>query len=285
MHTKAAESLHISQPALSIMISHLQKEIGCPLFDKRGRNIVLNKQGQIFYDYISRGLYMIERAQQEVSNSFQVDQQTIIVHATALTLLHNFSTHSAIVKVPYNVNVIPIRVNEIQASLSNTSVDFVLSSVPFTTKNMKMFPLGEEQLFVALHKEHPLASSSQLSLEVLRNEPFILPASNTGIHANICNLFESAGIRPNVIFECDLDLRMTLVALNKGITLISESGIIWKKYSKDICSIPLQGNPTRKICLLCNTDRILSEKDQLFIHNIASYYHDVLTEFRSSHAR
>jgi len=45
--TRAAEELHIAQPALSKTVSLLEKELGVLLFDRRGRNIFLNQYGKI----------------------------------------------------------------------------------------------------------------------------------------------------------------------------------------------------------------------------------------------
>ena len=44
--SRAAEKLHISQPSLSTTIRRLESELDTPLFDRRGRNIYLNKAGQ-----------------------------------------------------------------------------------------------------------------------------------------------------------------------------------------------------------------------------------------------
>ena len=43
--SKAAEALHVAQPSLSSTISKLEKELGVPLFDRKGRNIELNAAG------------------------------------------------------------------------------------------------------------------------------------------------------------------------------------------------------------------------------------------------
>lgn len=46
--SRAAEALNISQPALSTMITRLEKELNVPLFDHNGRSIVLNENGRRF---------------------------------------------------------------------------------------------------------------------------------------------------------------------------------------------------------------------------------------------
>ena len=46
--TKAAEQLSITQPALSRVIHNIENEIGYKLFDRSGKNIVINKKGEMF---------------------------------------------------------------------------------------------------------------------------------------------------------------------------------------------------------------------------------------------
>ena len=46
--TRTAEILHVSQPSLSTAIRHLEEELGIELFDRKGKSIVLNENGQNF---------------------------------------------------------------------------------------------------------------------------------------------------------------------------------------------------------------------------------------------
>src|ERR1700753_3528977 len=47
--TAAAEQLHVAQPTLTRMLSRLEKRLGVPLFDRRGKRLSLNSYGRIFY--------------------------------------------------------------------------------------------------------------------------------------------------------------------------------------------------------------------------------------------
>lgn len=60
--THAAESLNVAQPALTKTIKKLEKEIGFPLFERKGRGITLSKCGKYLYDYVAEAVKVIERA-------------------------------------------------------------------------------------------------------------------------------------------------------------------------------------------------------------------------------
>ena len=65
--TNAAKKLNIAQPALSVSIARLEKEVGAPLFDRVGRNIYLNHCGEIFLERAQQALDIMSRAQQEIT--------------------------------------------------------------------------------------------------------------------------------------------------------------------------------------------------------------------------
>ena len=64
--TRAAELLSISQPALSRSISRLEDELGVQLFDRKGRNIYLNRYGKMFLNRVEQSIKQIEIGKQEI---------------------------------------------------------------------------------------------------------------------------------------------------------------------------------------------------------------------------
>jgi DNA-binding transcriptional LysR family regulator len=64
--TKAAEELHIAQPALSKTISRLESDLGVPLFDRHKRNIMLNAFGRIFLEQVEIALNALEEGKRRV---------------------------------------------------------------------------------------------------------------------------------------------------------------------------------------------------------------------------
>ena len=76
-YSRASEELQIAQPSLSRMIAQLEKELGTPLFEKQGRNIILTKQGEIFLDHVSRGVGEIDQGVSVLKEFIDPGQGTI----------------------------------------------------------------------------------------------------------------------------------------------------------------------------------------------------------------
>ena len=65
--TRAAESLYVSQPTLSSHIQQLEKELGCPLFDRVGRRVRLTEAGQLLLDHARKAIREVDVSKEAVA--------------------------------------------------------------------------------------------------------------------------------------------------------------------------------------------------------------------------
>ncbi len=75
--TKAAEQLSITQPALSRVIHNIENEIGYKLFDRSGKNIVINKKGEMFLDFADDTLSAYERVKSDIKDVEMKEKKSI----------------------------------------------------------------------------------------------------------------------------------------------------------------------------------------------------------------
>ena len=66
--TRAAAELMISQPALSKTIRNLEREVGVPLFERRGKYIQLNRMGELFYSQVRHALNTLDDGVSKLSD-------------------------------------------------------------------------------------------------------------------------------------------------------------------------------------------------------------------------
>lgn len=85
-YTRAAEKLHITQPSLSYAMGRLEKQIGCPLFSKSGKGVVLNAYGKTYYLYVCEAIRQLEEGQRAVTS--QQNSEKIIVGLTK-SMIHS----------------------------------------------------------------------------------------------------------------------------------------------------------------------------------------------------
>src|SRR5262245_65358291 len=65
---RAAERVHLSQPALSQHVGELERGLGARLFERRGRSVALTEAGRILEDHALRVLATLDGAQQAIAD-------------------------------------------------------------------------------------------------------------------------------------------------------------------------------------------------------------------------
>jgi DNA-binding transcriptional LysR family regulator len=222
--TRAAEELSISQPALSRSIAKLEMELGFPLFDRRGKNIILNRYGKIFLQHV-------ERSMQEISDGKQVVQD--LIHpdygSISLSFLHSLGSNL----VPSLLSKFRSQYPNIQFKLYQNSTNFLLDQLesgeidlclcsPVATREPIQWKiLFTEELFVIVPHGHRLANRSSIQLHEIANEPIVTFKKDYGLRLLADQLFNEANINPFITFEGEEIMTVAgLVEANLGVSLI-----------------------------------------------------------------
>src|ERR1700752_1531330 len=81
--TRAAEKLFVSESAVSRAVTHLEEELGVPLFYRQGRAVVLSPYGRLFLEHVTRALNVLE------SGKRLLNEQTGESGTVSLGFLHS----------------------------------------------------------------------------------------------------------------------------------------------------------------------------------------------------
>jgi LysR family transcriptional activator of glutamate synthase operon len=270
--TRAAKQLNVSQPALSIAVSRLEKELGRPLFDRVGRNIRLNECGRLYYQYVSQAMRLLDSGKAAVEDLCSDAGKTVTIAATGSRVLHGAFHEYLAQKKDVRLQMVRIRTTEVDDYLERSDVDYILSSVPVIGENYQQLLLMKEDLVLVVNEHNPLASRRKIALSEARYERFIALPQGYGLRDNSDELFRRAGIAPNIVMECDNDMRITMIAANYGVTLTSRNACTSGVFPSsavflDIIS-PLY---KREVCLAWNKRRYLPQAAVAFREFLYAY--------------
>ena len=81
--TKASETLHVSQPSLSVQIRDLELELCTRLLDRLGRKVMLTQAGELFRDHAQRAICELEQATQLVQELHGAPRGRLVVGTLA----------------------------------------------------------------------------------------------------------------------------------------------------------------------------------------------------------
>jgi DNA-binding transcriptional LysR family regulator len=249
---RAAEALHLSQPALSKQIQALEDSLGVQLFERTKHWVRLTIAGQKFLETAHRILQEIEQGIQATRQIAEGEMGKLKIGFTEATL---FSLAPGLIRTyqkRYPQVELTITSGGTEAhveALRTHQIDVGFVYLPIREPSLAIRPLFEEAYIAALPASHRLARQKQIALSSLANEPLIFyPRSLAPVlYANFIKCCEQAGFVPNVVQEAELaQTRLGLAAAGVGITFVlsdmqglKAKGVIYRSMMGEFPSLKL----------------------------------------------
>lgn len=222
--THAAETLSISQSALSRSIARFEEEIGVPLFDRQGRSIRLNKYGHIFLKHVDNMMKEFDEGKQEIKDLLDPDKGEVslgFLHTLSTShipdLLASFRAHYP--KINFRLGQGPSHnlIDQLQLGV----FDLCLIAPMENTSPIVWRQLWNEELYVIVPKDHKYANRKNITLEEIADESFIHLKEGFSLRITIEKIFKEVGITPKITFEGEeADTVAGLVAAGLGISIL-----------------------------------------------------------------
>ncbi len=194
--THAAESLNVAQPALTKTIKKFEKEIGFPLFERKGRGITLSKCGKYLYDYVAEAVKVIERAPGAVAR-FASDIKDV-VKLNVLAASDCVTTAIIDYKKSHACDVV-------FSVVQNNAISDADIAIYTDTKRANGADVANfcEDIMLAVPEKKDYSGLKKIELDKVRNESFVCLQGNKGFRTVCDNLCRAAGFIPDITFESD----------------------------------------------------------------------------------
>lgn len=179
--SKAAKELYISQPAISKSIQKLEESVGCRLFSRSSRGVVLTEEGKLLYDHVSTAFETLILGEEKLKRSIElgIGHLKIGVSSTLCKYLLLPYLKEFIKQNPHiSISITCQSTNETLKLLEDNKIDIGLIGKPETMKNIHFDFLQEiEDIFVAtkdyirnlrargIHKDEILSSATLMMLD------------------------------------------------------------------------------------------------------------------------
>jgi DNA-binding transcriptional LysR family regulator len=228
--TQASQELHISQPALSKIISQLESELGVSLFERQGKSIKLNEHGRLFLDFtqkIIQDYSDICGKLHEYSDGrlgavsigcsfFPRDRDWITER------VHDYMrTHDG---VSFSCSI--MNVEDLRASLEQHEIDIMITEIPVVDANVQWKNLFTERIAALMSPDHPLAGKDRLYVRDLKGETFFASSSFMGLQDITTKYCRKEGFIPSIRYRGNSTALIgEFVSRGKGVALISEHAI------------------------------------------------------------
>jgi LysR family transcriptional regulator, low CO2-responsive transcriptional regulator len=243
---KAAETLHVSAPAITMQIKDLEAEVGMPLFERQGRKVSLTTSGEYLLVYARKMLALLKDAEDAAARLQRietgkltigmVDTTTYFIPAMLRRFLNEHEGIELILKVGNRL--------ELMQWLQNSEVDIAIMGSPSSEIPTRAEPFAANPLVFVASPDHPLASESGLKAEDLRQQSFIVREQGSGTRNAMESFFSQARFQPRFSMELHSnDAIKQAVKANLGLSFLSLHTIDLELQAKQLSILDVRGSP------------------------------------------
>jgi DNA-binding transcriptional LysR family regulator len=243
--SRAAERLHVAQPALSRQISLLEQRLGAQLFDRGARPLRLTEAGHYFSAETRQMLANYERATlatREIGLGKRgwlgIGFTRSAMYSVLPTAVKAFNrTHPDV-----ELKLFEMLTEEQADALHEHRIHVGIGRQAQTVAGCSSLLLLRERLMIALAPDHPLAENKAVRIAQLAQSPLVLYPKhpNAGFARFVESLYQDAGLTPRVAHHAyEIQTAIALVGGGLGITYVGES--VARHSRPDVVYRPLQG--------------------------------------------
>jgi len=271
--SRAAEKLHIAQPSLSQQLSKLEKELGVLLFKRSTNSVELTHAGSVFVEKAQRIVDMTEQLRREMEDIADLRRGRVVVGSLPMTGAHvlpHVLTAFRAAHPSIEIALVEETTTQLEQLTASGGTDVTLLSLPLVEPSLAYEPIIEEEIYLAVPPDHPLAAAAAegraVEVEALRDEPFVLLKKGQGFRAIAHDICRRAGFQPAAAFESsNIETVQSLVAAGLGISfvpqMVARSGV----GVRAPVYVRLAGAPTRTLVIAYRKGRYLSNAAEAFI--------------------
>ena len=273
--TRAAEQLHVSQAALSMLIRNLEEQVGLSLFDRHTRRVSLTDPGRELLGMARRVLTEVEDAVQHSRDltSFQRGRVAIACGTVlSTTLVIPFIQHFQSEYPGIKVQLLDMAEQDIYRRLEQESIDLGLGTrwnLPEEIEGQQVFQDSYQAL---LPHGHPLSQQPEVTWEQLTAHPFIALSSGSPLSQKLHRQLASLDIRLKPVHEVSFHSTvLSMVRSGLGLSVLPDNARALPDAAQ-IVFRPLVGPVlTRQVCLFQQRHRALTPAAGLFKRMLLDY--------------
>lgn len=275
--TKAAETLHMTQPAVSLAVKELEEYYGVILFDRIGRRLKITESGQRFFEYSTHIISLFDDMEKGMRDW---DTFGVIRIGASITIGSQFLPNY--VKAFYNrypgteVKVTISPSEQLEQKILNNELDFALiegiSHVPTFVSEEYM----EDRLTVICPASGSFYPGQQISIEEFQQQNFLLREHGSGTRETFEQVIASAGFSVTPMWEAMSTTALVNAVINGlGIAVLPHRMVIGPIERGLVTAVHVKGlSFKRRFHIIYHKEKFLTSSAKAFIDICRNYEMD-----------
>lgn len=269
--TRAAEELHVSQPAISNAIHDLEEEFHIQLFKREKKKLILTKEGSYFLLEITDFL----AAEQKIVQNMKLLHQKAtsvrvglppMISALIIPIISDFSKEHPEI----TISCVQGSSDSLRKALQEDQVDvIVVSGSDFDFANQNSYRFSHQEIVYCVNDQHPLAGESKISIVQTAIDPLVEIKNSAHFRHVIMQRYEDAKCEPQIRWSTE-QLYNKLLLIKQGVAC----GFLYRDIArKEPGIVPLSLDPPiyYDIEMIWMKNGYLYENIQTFLSYVMNY--------------
>jgi len=202
--TRAAESLCVTQPAVTMQIKSLEHALGMKLIQKCGSDFHLTEVGNVLFRYLERIFGIVEEMEYALKGYTELAQGSLKLGTTrsfARYFMPDLISRYQDLYPKVKVFLKEGNSQEILDGIMSFEYDLgLIGGLPYG-KRIKSISYTRPEFWLVAPPNHRFIKKTEISLQDLQNEPIIIREKGSGARHMILSLLQSQGVNPSVLVE------------------------------------------------------------------------------------
>ncbi len=255
----AAETLHITQPAVSKRIRQLEISIKTDLFDRIGKRSILTPNGKAFKPHAERILQELKSYRSELTRQLEEPSGTLTLATSHHIGLHRLPQVLRDFKIRYPLVDLDLHFMDSEdacVAIANNELELAVVTLPEPADDkLSLEPVWIDTLQVVMAADHPLARQENILPQQLLEHQAILPSLGTFTRRIINSFFAEIREQPKIILETNyLETIKVMVSANLGWSILPKSMVDSSLIGKNLVGL----NICRRLGIVTRNKRTLS---------------------------
>lgn len=244
--SRAAEKLHVTQPAVSMQMRQLEEAVDMPLYEQTGRKIRLTDAGQDFQQYAIAAIAQLKQLEDAMAErrGLKKGRVELAIVSTAKyfvpMLLVLFRKKFPAIEVVLQIH----NRESIMNLLTRNEIDLVIMGHTPDTIEYVAAAFATNPMGIISAPEHPLSRRRHAPLSILNDQEFVVRESGSGTRQLMERLFTEHGINPHIVMEMPSNetIKQAVMA-GMGLSFLSLRTIRHELASGHLVLLDIEGLP------------------------------------------
>lgn len=204
--TRAAEALHVSQPALSQQVLQMEERLGVALLDRSGRSVTVTDAGQAYIAHARRALAELESGRRAIHDVHDLSRGLVRLAMTPTFTAYLAGPLVAAFRARFpgiTLTVHEMSMDTIAAAVKADEVDLGIAFEPARAADIDCLPVFAETLSAVVASNHPWAGRRTIDADALAGVELGLLSKDFVTRVHIDTYLQACALAPKVAVEAN----------------------------------------------------------------------------------